>query len=85
MVWQAVRCLRRCAGLLLDGVCAGGWEMSAILSCPTKGRITERPGDDEIIECLTAHFDETPFGVIQWIKDMDLNAALCRDQGIEPN
>lgn len=59
--------------------------MSAILANPAKGRITERPGDDEIIEALSQHFDETPFGVIHWIKDMDLNAALCRDQGIEPN
>lgn len=59
--------------------------MSAVMGYPTKNRITDRPSDDEIIEVLAQHFDETPFGVIYWLKDVDLDAALCRDQGVDPN
>ncbi|MES2950251.1 MAG: hypothetical protein V4858_17040 [Pseudomonadota bacterium] len=45
----------------------------------------DRPDDDEIIAELAEHFDETPFGVIRWLMDMDLSAALVRDQGFEPS
>ena len=58
--------------------------MSAVLADPKKGRITARPGDDEIIDVLCQHFDDTPFGVIYWLIDMDLSAALGRDQGFDP-
>ena len=58
--------------------------MSAVLANPVKGRIADRPDDDEIIAELAEHFYETPFSVIRWLMDMDLGAALVRDQGVEP-
>ncbi len=60
--------------------------MSAVLSRKWVSHTQmDRPDDDEIIAELAEHFDETPFGVIRWLMDMDLSAALVRDQGFEPS